>query len=104
LNVILGITRVDFLVHHESKGQEQPLNCPALVAISQVSEDAAELRGSLRFMACLFKEHLLPIHFVHALVLELLARAEASGGQRPLHSQPMVALGLVSMLQCCADL
>lgn len=53
-------------------------------------------------MACLFKEHLLSIHFVHALVLELLAHAQAaavgSGQQLPLHSQSMLAVGLVRCL------
>lgn len=43
-----------------------------------MSQEAAELRGSLRFMACLFKEHLLPITFIHALVLDFLSHAQAS--------------------------
>lgn len=47
-------------------------------SVLQVSQEAAELRGSLRFMACLFKEHLLPITFIHALVLDFLSHAQAS--------------------------
>lgn len=48
-----------------------------LVNCMQVSADAAELRGSLRFMACLFKEHLLPNHFIHTLVLDFLGHVQA---------------------------
>ncbi|KAK9903385.1 hypothetical protein WJX75_004553 [Coccomyxa subellipsoidea] len=69
----------------------------------QVSQEAAELRGSLRFIACLFKEHLLPITFIHTLVLDFLGHVQASGQGAAVHSQALVALGLVSALQCCAD-
>ncbi|EIE23168.1 hypothetical protein COCSUDRAFT_47525 [Coccomyxa subellipsoidea C-169] len=70
----------------------------------QVSEEAADLRGSLRFIACLFKEHLLPINFIHTLVLDFLGHLQAAGqGGASVHNQALVALGLVSALQCCAD-
>ncbi|BDA50144.1 hypothetical protein COCOBI_15-2720 [Coccomyxa sp. Obi] len=68
----------------------------------QVSADAAELRGSLRFMACLFKEHLLPNHFIHTLVLDFLGHVQAAG-EGAMHNEALIALGLVSALQCCAD-
>lgn len=48
-----------------------------VLCCAQVSQEAAELRGSLRFIACLFKEHLLPITFIHTLVLDFLGHVQA---------------------------
>lgn len=63
----------------------------------QVASEAGELRGGLRFLAALLKEHLLPLALIHAAVVDLMSHT--APGPAAVHSQPMLALALASLLQ-----
>jgi hypothetical protein len=69
-------------------------------APAQVAAEAGELRGGLRFLAALLKERLLPLALVHTAVTDLAGRTVP--GPASLHSQPLVALALASLLQARA--
>lgn len=71
-----------------------------VLCCAQVSQEAAELRGSLRFIACLFKEHLLPITFIHTLVLDFLGHVQACS----LPSPCSIHLHLCDLQRCCGTM
>ena len=72
------------------------------LARTQVAGDAEQLRGGLRFVAALFKAHLLPAALVRCLAGDLAAHTAAGPAQR-LHCQPLLAAALVALLQVGAS-